>query len=142
MTSKRAERIMSMEVRRIPSDLRQYVYGAFNGGPEPIVRASGLTPAEALKRLVCANYERVGDIVFNEQRWRCAACYRLSPLQRHHIIPRSKGRVDKRENLVALDHGCHQAITDGRAVLEIHPRMVEVMRELGLRYTPTGWERC
>lgn len=69
----------------------------------------------ALKELELANWRRVSEIVIKRQGMKCAYCGRVGPLQIHHVVPRSKGRKDTPENLIAIcgAFGC-------RAHLRIH----------------------
>ena len=45
--------------------------------------------------------------IIAEQHYRCAHCGEVKPLQVHHIIFRSHGGGDQRENLEALCAECH-----------------------------------
>lgn len=96
----------------------------FPGGVVPVRdywRATGSHPAygysviaydiaehHALGKFVDVNYRIISQAVFNEQFWRCLNCGKSHPLTIDHIIPRSHGRSDARENLRALCVPCHE----------------------------------
>jgi hypothetical protein len=152
LTARSAERITGLEIRQVPygGGKSSKAYGLYL--PDCSVElfsTHGTNPSLALARLVELNYQRVKSEVFDEQRWRCFHCYRLGlELQCDHVKPRSKGRDDGRLNLRGVDPECHARITAGEN-LDPHPRMVELMSKIGLRWlgswdgpiTPCGWER-
>lgn len=76
---------------------------------------TGKTPGGALKDLVEKNYQRVSRLVFQRARWRCEECRLLKPLQAHHKVFRSQGRLDTEENLRALCAACHDKIHNRRS---------------------------
>lgn len=68
----------------------------------------GLRTGDALKALVENNYRRVSKIVMEEQRYLCFECQRLKALEIDHVVPRARGRDDRRTNLVGLCTDCHR----------------------------------
>lgn len=60
------------------------------------------TRQAALELLILRIYGRRADWVRRAQRFRCANCGELGPLEIDHIIPRSKGRKDVITNLRAI----------------------------------------
>jgi len=50
-------------------------------------------------------------LCFDVDNWRCKICNRLRPLQAHHMIPRSLGRIDELQNLISLCAECHELVT-------------------------------
>ena len=60
----------------------------------------------ALGLLVEDLYKTECQKVFEAQGWKCARCGQFRPLQGHHKVHRSKGRVDK-SNLEGLCAACH-----------------------------------
>lgn len=62
----------------------------------------------ALKNLVASVYFHRSRKMFKHQKFRCADCGLLKPLQIHHIVHRSKGRDDREKNLTGICSACHQ----------------------------------
>jgi HNH endonuclease len=152
LTARSAERITGFSVRQVPygggKSTKAYALYIPDSDIELCV-FHVQPPSEAISRLVEFNYNRVRRIVFTEQRWRCFHCWRLNVgLESDHIKPRSKGRDDSRLNLRGLCSRDHARVTAGEK-LDPHPRMVELMSKVGLRWignwesrlTPCGWER-
>lgn len=46
--------------------------------------------------------------VFSAQEYRCVDCGERKELDPDHIIPRSRGRLDTRENIAGRCRSCHQ----------------------------------
>lgn len=113
MTRKQAERIMQMDVVELPSAPLTFRFEGHTDGI--LVRGRGRTANEALHKLVDNNYKRVCALVAQQQKYRCGnvalggefGCGLIRPLQFHHIVPRSKGRVDTELSLVGLCRECH-----------------------------------
>lgn len=111
MTRKQAERIMQMPVTELSSADGAFRFEARADGI--LVRGRGSTQKKALEKLVDNNYKRVCAIVAQSQRYRCANCSTMVPLQFHHVEHRSKGRVDTVENLVGLCQAHHARMHGG-----------------------------
>ena len=108
MTRKRAERIVAAEV---------HVGQMGNGGPwecwisTPEIFGTGLygfgkTEHEALGNVAETFYKKECLRVFESQGWKCCSCGELRPLQGHHKVHRSHGRVD-RDNIEGRCAKCH-----------------------------------
>ena len=70
----------------------------------------GIGETPALKMLIEKLYAIEGAIVYANQDGRCKDCARpltLTTMERHHVIPRSRGRRD-RGNLDGLCRACHR----------------------------------
>jgi ribosomal protein S14 len=110
MTIAQAEKICGYRIERL-SKIRTEVpkFAAYDDDGAELLRVeSKLGERVALKMLIEGLYQREGDYVFERQKWRCLDCGRHTALFRHHVIPRSRGRVD-RGNLVGLCWPCHEA---------------------------------
>ncbi len=107
MTKASAERITGYEIRLLTDSPLGVAYGAFRADVQ-IAAASGSKPGEALKLLVEKVYKIHSEIVFREQKWRCARCGQRRPLQAHHLVHRSKGRSDAVPNLIGECWACHE----------------------------------
>ena len=146
MTIKSAERISGRYLRRLVNDGRKWQYAMYEDQHfrKPLWMASAYTAAEAISQLVEKNYRAVSSQVFEEQSYLCFACGGIHGLTADHIIPRARGRNDRRENLRGVDIHCHRRITAGE-VLSPHPKVLEAVRKHGWRWTITseteGWVR-
>jgi hypothetical protein len=61
-------------------------------------------------RLSPAKYKSLCEVVLTRDGWACRRCNRRSHLQVHHIIKRSKVRLDVDWNLVTLCERCHTMV--------------------------------
>lgn len=70
-------------------------------------------------KLPPAEYKALCDEVHTRDRWRCAVpqCRRREPLHCHHILYRSHGGDDTRQNMITLCHVCHEAVHERFMVL-------------------------
>lgn len=68
--------------------------------------------------------------VFERDGWRCRVpwCKRRQQLERHHVVPRSQGGPDTKENSVILCHGCHRDRHDGKLRIGLAGVRVEFKR--------------
>lgn len=67
-------------------------------------------------------FENTKAKVLNRDDYTCQCCHgkhKDSHLEVHHIVFRSQGGSDERENLITLCHTCHKALHDGK----IHPNL-------------------
>jgi len=115
MTRKQAERITGLSIREVPSDPRQHAYIGVNGDGVALVAGRGWSPGEALKKLVDNNYADLRKRLAIKQKHKCWECGKFGPLEFHHIIHRSKGRVDSEENLIGLCPPCDRRAHGVRA---------------------------
>ena len=147
MTRSRAERIIGCEVFPLeplglePKAFHGRTWRAMDGGTE-IARVTEPDDDRAWDRLVQVLYQRRSLQAFEEQGWQCLQCSGYCPLQSHHVIPRARGRLDIRSNLVGLCPECHDSITQNRVKLVPNPHVLEaVFDNSGLRWTDSGWVR-
>jgi len=65
-------------------------------------------------------YERFRRSVFDRDGWKCRNpfCRSNVGLSVHHIVKRSKIRLDTMENCIALCVACHEAVERGVFVIE------------------------
>lgn len=96
-------------------DRTAYGYIAYITMGRRVVSATGDTEAEAVKKVIALNYKAISEEIRRMQGHRCHNCGKLGPLEIHHILPRSKGRDDRIENLVGLCHECHTIFHRDRA---------------------------
>lgn len=112
-------------------------YACYEEG-RPRLNGYGKTPGEAGEEFILRNYREVFARAVSDQLGKCLFCAGVfEPLECHHIVPRARGRNDKRENLVASCHRCHQLITDGSKLVP-NARMEKALEMRGWRYTPKG----
>ena len=110
MTVRSAERITGMEIRLIPPASKvgsAVTYAAYDQGAE-VIRRTESGHSATLGAIVETLYRRTAQKVFERAKWRCEECGRIRPIQAHHVIFRSHGRVDSMENLRALCKSCHE----------------------------------
>lgn len=107
MTRTKLERItqLTLVVEENPDGTK---YSLRDGSGVVVVSVSSRNrESDVLTELLKLNYWRVQRIVFERAGWKCEECGRLKPLQFHHKIFRSHGRVDTPENGKALCGDCH-----------------------------------
>ena len=66
-----------------------------------------LLPKPKKVKLGQEEYERQRQLIFEKFDWRCSCCGRILPLQRDHIVKRSRGGGDELENAQPLCPKCH-----------------------------------
>lgn len=132
MTLANARKITGLDIAQIPGigRLTRFVATAADKPDAIIAEVTGTAP-KAASVLVEKLYRMTKLVVFQEQHWRCAMCLRVAPLTAHHMVPRSKGRSDRRENLIGLDMECHEKVE--RYILPLRPRaeMLDLLAESG-----------
>jgi hypothetical protein len=105
MTVKQAESRSGYQIETLSDSAGPYVVAMDGDRPVKMLRAPKGYP-KALGELVEILYREECQRTFHKQGWRCARCAGLKPLQGHHKIKRSKGRVD-RDNIEGLCAACH-----------------------------------
>lgn len=88
-------------------DLIQTGWVARDDSGQEVLAYRHKDPQFALERLCDGVYRIHCNMVGAAQSYRCADCGRCRPLDPHHKIKRSKGRVDTCENLVMVCRICH-----------------------------------
>jgi 5-methylcytosine-specific restriction endonuclease McrA len=109
MTTKRAERLIGYEIRRVATTSGKVSYGAFRG-EELIAKATHLIDELALNLLVREVYKLHSIEVLEHHGWRCARCRTSRRLQIHHRRFRSHGGTHRIENLEPVCWDCHKVI--------------------------------
>ena len=107
-----AEKICGYRIERLsPIGAKVAEFAAYDDESKMLATAySEQGENVALKMLVEALYDIEGDKIYAEQGGRCLDCGRplvRKSMERHHIVPRSRGRRD-RGNLAGLCGGCHR----------------------------------
>jgi len=143
MTVLRAERITGLSVRQIPDHPPgpTFKYEAYDDSGV-VAAAADYLPGDALNSLVNKVYKARSLQVFEEQGFRDFVTGGIVPLQCDHIIPRARGRNDRRENLRGVGAISHQKITDNILVdPEPHPKVAESMARYGWKWGGDKWLR-
>lgn len=106
MKIRQAERITGYEIW--PDENQpKYTFVACDGTVE-VARASGKTEKDALRALVEEVYRIHSETAMKRAGYRCERCGSRVPLQCHHVVFRSHGRVDSPGNLKVLCLRCHE----------------------------------
>lgn len=136
MTFKRALSITGLDIRKMASVSAcfPFCFGAFDDDGDLYCRSESNEPEEALEMLVDKCYRKTCTLVRLEQGYRCFRCGRIVPLENDHIVPRSHGRNDRRENCRALCPRCHE-YRHGHPREDLVPSVEVVAAVLGF-----GWE--
>lgn len=111
MTIPQAKRITGLEIEiyKPPSETPdRLIYVQGRNGTSEALWGEGGTLSEALAGLVDNNWRKVVYEVSRSQHWRCADCGKCRWLQGHHVKRRSRGRDDRKENVLALCNSCHR----------------------------------
>lgn len=107
MTFRNAEKITGLSIQPAPQQDGYLAYVGFDGEGIAVAAGRGLTSCEALRRLVENNYAELCRRVWTKQEGKCWECGRFRPLSFHHVVHRSKGRIDSEDNLRGLCQPCH-----------------------------------
>ena len=105
MNIRRAEQVTGFRIE-VGVDNAGAFAMAYDGDVLVKVMRSKRDVKDATRLLVEDLYREECGKVFQAQGWKCARCGRFRPLQGHHKVHRSKGRVDK-GNLEGLCAACH-----------------------------------
>ncbi len=109
--------------------------------PYACVTARG-SPESVLKKLVEEVYRTRCMQVRADQGFRCYFCNGLKALECDHCKRRSAGVDHRRENLRAMCVEHHRRRhAEPKWNPEPHPRIVELMSLVGLRWGGDGWEK-
>lgn len=65
-------------------------------------------PKEGKVKLSGRAFQRLQEIVFASDHYRCRVCLGVKPLQMHHVIRKSKQRLDTESNCLSLCADCHE----------------------------------
>ena len=98
----------------------------------------------ALTLLVARHWAWIEREVFREQEYMCFHCGMIKELQGDHIIPRARGRNDRRHNIRGMCLFCHERVTRNEVLLP-HERVLTAVAKHGWTWTErseqVGWER-
>lgn len=75
-------------------------------------------PKQGRVRLDGPAYWRFKMQVHALDDWRCAVCRKITALTLHHLIKRSKLRLDTPDNCISLCVSCHDAVESGVITVE------------------------
>jgi 5-methylcytosine-specific restriction endonuclease McrA len=68
-------------------------------------------------RLEGDEYRKFCREIHTRDGWQCRRCGRRHQLQVHHLVKRSKVRLDTRENCLSLCATCHQLVEDKKVLV-------------------------
>lgn len=141
MTKRQAERITGLEIGTMKDPLGTGVFVSAWEETTEIYFALEANLSRALEQLVKANYQMRSEQVRRQQGYRCFATGRIVALSIDHIVARSKGRNDRRENLRGLSAEAHERRHQGE-VLVPHPKVLESMAHYGWTWDESipGWK--
>ena len=105
MNIRRAEQVTGFRIE-VGVDSAGAFAMAYDGDVLVKVMRSKRDVKDATRLLVEDLYREECGKVFQAQGWKCARCGYFRPLQGHHKVHRSKGRID-RGNLEGLCAVCH-----------------------------------
>lgn len=108
MTVNKAIKVTGLEIR----ETGENTWGAFCD-LEKVAEVEYPNKSIALTLLVDRVLKQTNMKVFERDGWRCVACGKFGPLQSHHKVKRSKGRVDDIDNLTSLCPACHGLVEKG-----------------------------
>jgi hypothetical protein len=115
LSDKRLSEITGLDVMR--KTLKGMVVIEGSEGSRRVVSVSARSAREAERNFLSANWDRVRKLVAERQKHACAVCGRVAPLEFHHVVPRSKGRNDRPENIIGVcgPFGCgyHRRVHGG-----------------------------
>lgn len=75
-------------------------------------------PKQRQVKLTGADYRAFQQAVFEADCWTCRCCGQVKPLTVHHVVRRSRQRLDELTNALSLCVSCHQLETDRRITIE------------------------
>lgn len=107
MTLQTAAKVTGWRLEVVQKDATGYVIVGYDTEDEPQCASWDFNRQVAIDNCVANNWRRVVQQVAEEQHWRCAGCDKIVPLQGHHKKPRSRGRDDRKENVLCLCAECH-----------------------------------
>ncbi len=90
--------------------------------------------------LSATQLKKLAHQVFELDKQECCQCRRRSPLEAHHLIPRSTLRLDLPWNLCTLCHYCHERVTRHEIYL-IRPNLDSRQVQVVDRETYRMWVR-
>ena len=106
MTASRVSRITRLECRPLTSKPKSFRFGLFDG-MTLVVWAEHRREKMALALLLQNNWERVRLIALRRADFACERCGAFCGLHGHHMIHRSKERIDVESNIQVLCNKCH-----------------------------------
>jgi hypothetical protein len=112
ITLKKAERIISYPIT-MERNQETKEWTAVCDWEAGVVKATGVNVKVVLQELIDITYKLRCAEVRRLANYRCSNCGKGGPLQIHHIVFRSHGRVDKIENLSARCIDCHRIAHGG-----------------------------
>ena len=68
-------------------------------------------------KLTGTAYSELVEQVYSRDGWRCRRCNSPLNLHPHHILKRSKVRLDTPENLVTLCAACHELVERHKVII-------------------------
>ncbi len=120
MTRRKAEEITGYQIRPVaPRDEHnKFHFGAYDEKNQLLITADNHTEEIALATLVEAVYKMHSNEVLQNHGYRCAFCGSPGRLETDHIVPRSKGRDDRKSNLRPLCPSCHRRRHIARRIVD------------------------
>jgi hypothetical protein len=116
VTLTKARKITGLDIRTGADHGSSMVhYAAYYTDGAYCAEVRGRHEGESLRRLVEFCYKLTQDAVFERDGWCCVRCKNFRNLQTHHIVHRSKERIDRKDLLRTICDTCHRRITDGLA---------------------------
>ena len=107
MTIKKAKAINGLDY--IVTETRSGILvSAYNEDGEVVAEAEAHQLKRAIEMTVNAVYFKWKSEKMEESGWKCERCGSVRALHAHHIVFRSKGRNDRKENMQVLCINCHE----------------------------------